>query len=196
MKKVQIHSLRPIYPSPAGLVTAVDSKGRPNIITLGEIYNLSIREPVIVGIGIAPARYSHELIRASGEFVINLPRASMLEQVLACGKVSGRGQVDKFRMAGLTPLPAQKVKAPLIAECPINLECRLWGEPETIGDHDHFRGEVLLEHVDAELIDETGALNVAALDMLIFARWTFWSAGRQIGDMQKPFSKQWVGKDR
>ena len=196
MRKVQIHSVRPIYPSPAGLVTAVDEKGNPNIITLGEIYNLSIREPVIVGIGVAPARYSHQLIRASGEFVVNLPRASMLDKVLACGKVSGRGQVDKFRMAGLTPVPAQKVRAPLIAECPINLECRLWGEPETIGDHDHFRGEVLVEHVDAELIDETGALDVEALDMLIFARWTFWTAGRQIGDMQKPFSKQWVGKDR
>ena len=195
-KKVQIHSPRPIYPSPAGLVTSVDAEGNPNIITLGEIYNLSIRQPVIVGIGITPARYSHQLIRESREFVVNLPRASMLDKVLMCGKVSGRGQTDKFRLAGLTPLPATMVKPPLIAECPINLECRLLGEPETIGDHDHFRGEVLLEHVDADLIDETGALKIDELDMLIFARWTFWRAGQQIGDMQKPFSKRWVGKDR
>ena len=138
-------------------MTSVDAEGNPNIITLGEIYNLSIREPVIIGIGIAPGRYSHQLIRESREFVVNLPRASMLDKVLMCGKVSGRSQPDKFRLAGLTPLPATMVKPPLIAECPINLECRLWGEPETIGDHDHFRGEVLVEHVDADLIDETGA---------------------------------------
>jgi flavin reductase (DIM6/NTAB) family NADH-FMN oxidoreductase RutF len=196
VKKVQIPSARPIYPSPAGLVTSVDAEGNANIITLGEIYNLSIRKPVIVGIGIAPERYSHQLICQCREFVVNLPRASMLDKVLACGKVSGRSQPDKFRLAGLTPIAAQKVKPPLIAECPINLECRLVGEPETIGDHDHFRGEVLVEHVDAELVDETGALRVEGLDMLIFARWTFWRAGEQGGDLQKPFAKQWVGKDR
>lgn len=196
MNKVQSNSPRPVYPSPAGLVTTVDAEGKPNIITLGEIYNASIREPVIVGIGIAPARYSHQLIRESREFVVNLPRAAMLDKVLMCGKMSGRGGQDKFRLVGLTPMPAKIVKPPLIAECPINLECRLWGEPQTIGDHDHFYGEVLVEHVDADLIDETGALKVNELDMLIFARWTFWTTGRQIGDMQKPFSQEWVGKDR
>ena len=96
-RKVQVHSPRPVYPSPAGLITSVDAAGRANIITLGEIYNVSIRDPVIVGIGIAPARYSHQLIVESGEFVINLPRSSMLEQVLACGRVSGRSQSPATR---------------------------------------------------------------------------------------------------
>jgi len=66
-EKVQIRSERPIYPSPAGRVTSVDATGNPNIITLGEIYNLSIRQPVIVGIGIAPARYSHQRAQACPE---------------------------------------------------------------------------------------------------------------------------------
>ena len=181
LEKVQIPSQRPIYPTPAGLVTSVDPHGNPNIITLGEIYNLSIRNPVIVGLGIAPGRYSHELIRQCREFVVNLPTARLLDQVLACGRVSGRQQRDKFAMAGLTPLPAHQVKPPLIAECPVNLECRLLGDPEPIGDHDLFKGEVLVEHVDAELIDEKGGLRTERLDMLIFARWTFWTAGKQIG---------------
>ena len=60
-RKIQIPSQRPIYPTPAGLVTTVDGDGNPNIITLGQIYNLSIRKPVIVGLGIAPERYSHRL---------------------------------------------------------------------------------------------------------------------------------------
>ena len=91
MKKVQIRSPRPVYPSPAGLVATGRCRGNPNIITLGEIYNVSIREPVIVGIGIGPGRYSHQLIRECGEFVVNLPRATILDKVLACGKLSGRG---------------------------------------------------------------------------------------------------------
>ena len=179
--KIQIPSQRPIFPTPAGLVTSVDREGNPNIITLGEIYNLSIRQPVIVGLGIAPARYSHQLIRECREFVVNLPTSRLLEQVLACGRVSGRQQRDKFALAGLTPLAAQKVKPPLIAECPVNLECRLLGDPEPIGDHDLFKGEVLVEHIDADLIDADGNLKTHALDMLIFARWTFWTAGQQIG---------------
>ena len=84
-------------------------------------------------------------------------------------------------MAGLTPLPAQRVKPPLIAECPVNLECRLLDDPEPIGDHDLFKGEVLVEHVDADLIDEEGNLRTERLDMLVFARWTFWTVGKQIG---------------
>jgi flavin reductase (DIM6/NTAB) family NADH-FMN oxidoreductase RutF len=181
LQKVQIPSQRPIYPTPAGLVTTVDRAGNPNIITLGEIYNLSIRKPVIVGLGIAPERYSHRLLCECREFVVNLPTAALLDKVLACGKVSGRDERDKFAMAGLTPLAAQRVKPPLIAECPVNLECRLLDDPERIGDHDLFKGEVLVEHVDAELLDEKGNLRPERLDMLIFARWTFWTAGQQIG---------------
>jgi flavin reductase (DIM6/NTAB) family NADH-FMN oxidoreductase RutF len=180
-EKVQIPSQRPIYPTPAGLVTTVDRDGNPNIITLGEIYNLSICKPVIIGIGIAPQRYSHQLLCQCREFVVNLPTSALLDKVLACGNVSGRDERDKFKMADLTPLPAQKVKPPLIAECPMNLECRLLDDPERIGDHDLFKGEVLVEHVDAALIDQNGDLRADKLDMLIFARWKFWSAGKQLG---------------
>jgi flavin reductase (DIM6/NTAB) family NADH-FMN oxidoreductase RutF len=194
-EKIQIAPERPIYPSPAGLVTSVDKAGTPNIITLGEIYNLSIRKPVIVGIGIAPARYSHQLICECREFVVNLPRASMLKQVLGCGEVSGRSH-DKFALTGLTPLPARRVRPPLIAECPVNLECRLLEDPETIGDHDLFKGEVLVEHIDADLVDENGALRVEGLDMLIFARWTFWRPGERLGEVRQPFARRWVGEDR
>jgi flavin reductase (DIM6/NTAB) family NADH-FMN oxidoreductase RutF len=181
LEKVQIPSQRPIYPTPAGLVTTVDGDGNPNVITLGEIYNLSIRKPVIVGLGIAPERHSHRLLCECREFVVNLPTSALLDKVLSCGNVSGRNGQDKFAMTELTPVPAQRVKPPLIAECPVNLECRLLDDPEPIGDHDLFKGEVLVEHVDAELIDDEGNLRTDRLDMLIFARWTFWTAGKQIG---------------
>ena len=72
---------RPIYPSPAALITSVDQNGTPNIITLGEVFNISIRNPVIVGVAIRPATYSHGLISESQEYVINLPSTRILEQI-------------------------------------------------------------------------------------------------------------------
>ena len=83
--RVAYELYRPVYPSPAGLITCVDEDGKPNIITLGEVFNLSIRDPVIVGIAIAPPRYSHELISKTGEFVVNLPTGDLLQKVLKCG---------------------------------------------------------------------------------------------------------------
>ena len=172
---------RPIFPSPTGLITSVDAAGRPNIITLGEVFNLSIRDPVIVGIAIAPARYSHELISAGGEFVVNLPPAELLERVLQCGQVSGR-VADKFAEFGLTPLPATHVAPPLIAECPINIECRLL-EVQTIGDHDLFQGEVLAHNVSPELLDADGRIIPERLSAVVFAHWSFFAMG--------PMLKRW-----
>lgn len=177
--KVSIPPVRPVYPSPAALITSCDADGRPNIITLGEAYNLSVRRPVIVGISIAKARHSHGLIAASGEFVLNLPTTRILRQVDLIGTCSGR-EVDKFAAFGLTPLPATRVRPPLIAECPVNLECRVIGIHE-IGDHDTFVGEVLAEHVDEDVLDAHGRIRVDRLDVLCFLQWEYWSLGERLG---------------
>ena len=179
MAKRSVPPFRPVYPSPAALITAAGEDGKPNIITLGEVYNLSIAEPVIVGISIAKGRHTHELITRTGEFVVNLPPARILEKVDRCGSVSGR-DVDKFAAFGLTTVPATRVRPPLIAECPVNLECRLL-DVEEIGDHDMFKGEVLVQHVDEEVLDESGRIRVSALDPLCYIMGEYWSVGRQLG---------------
>ena len=143
---------RPIYPTSAGLVVSVDAKGKPNIITLGEIFNLSIRNPVWVGIAVREANYSHCLIKEQGEFTVNLPTAGMLNEVQGCSRCSGHDRIDKFARFNLTPLPSKYVKPPIIAECPVNLECRVVGFHH-VGDHDLFIGEVLLEHVDEDKVN-------------------------------------------
>ena len=178
MAKKSITPLRPVYPTPAGLVTSVDTAGKANIITLGEIFNLSIRDPVIVGIAIAKMRYSHEVIRASGEYVVNLPGTRILEAVDRCGSMSGR-RVDKFEACELTALPATHVAAPLIAECPVNIECRL-REVLTIGDHDLFIGDVLAVHVDEDCLDAEDHIRVERLDAICFLNWEYWSAGEKL----------------
>ena len=180
MTKTQIKPYRPVYPSPAALITSCAEDGRPNIISLGEVFNISIAKPVIVGIAIHPERYSHELITANREFVINLPTTALVSQIRACGSVSGR-KVDKFATYGLTPLKASNVLPPLIAECPVNLECRVISIQE-VGDHDLFLGEVLAEHVNSDLLDETGKIIVDRLDPLCYLHKQFWSIGEKLGE--------------
>lgn len=170
---------RPIYPTPAGLVTCVDAEGRPNIITLGEIFNVSIQDPVIIGLAIRKSRLSHRLISESGEFVVNLPTARLYEQVMGCGKTSGR-DVDKFERFGLTPLPAIHVRPPLIAECPINLECRLLSVQE-VGDHDLFLGEMVAQHADAEVLDKHGNVDTHKLAPFAMVIFDFYRLGDYLG---------------
>ena len=186
MSKIQIKPFRPIYPTPAGLITSIARDGRANIITLGEIFNLSLRSPTIVGIAIRKATYSHGLIAQSGEYVVNLPTTRILAEVDRCGSVSGR-KVDKFAAFGLTPLPAAVVKPPLIAECPVNVECRVIGMEE-VGDHDLFKGEVVAAHVDEDLLDEGGRVRLDRLDVVCFMHsfdlhGEYWSLGRKLGDL-------------
>lgn len=187
MSKVLISPFRPVYPTPAALITSVAADGRANIITLGEVYNLSLRTPTIVGISIGKARYSHELISQSREYVVNLPTTALLEAVDKCGSVSGRF-VDKFSAFGLTALPASVVAPPLIAECPVNIECRVIAIEET-GDHDIFQGLVVAVHVDDALLDEQGRVRIDRLDPICFmyghnAPGEYWSLGHKLADLR------------
>ena len=171
---------RPVYPSPAALITSVDADGRPNVLTLGEVFNVSIHTPVIVGIAIRQATYSHGLITAAGEFCVNLPTTAILRQVDQVGSISGRQCADKFTAFGLTPLPASEVRPPLIAECPVNIECKVLS-CEPVGDHDLILGEVVAMHVDDDKLDADDHVRVEKLDTLSYVLGQYWSAGEQIG---------------
>lgn len=179
MNKRSIPPFRPVHPSPAAMVSCADAAGRPNIITLAEVFNVSIAQPVILGIAIAKPRYSHELISTSREFVVNLPTAAMVDVADRCGTVSGR-EVDKFAEFGLTAVPAEKVAAPLIAECPVSIECRLIDIRET-GDHDLFLGEAVAEHVAEDALDDNGQIIVEKLDALCYLHSQYFSLGSFLG---------------
>ncbi len=176
--KVERKPARPVYPSPAGLIASVDADGKANILTVAEIFNLSIGQPVWVGIAVREATYSHGLIKGQEEFTVNLPTAAMRKEVLGCGTCSGRDGIDKFEKFGLTALPSKHIKTPIIAECPVNLECKLVGFHHT-GDHDLFIGEVLLEHIDEDVLNEEGQADTAKLDPLIMLRDGFWRVGER-----------------
>ena len=131
--------IRPVY------LVSMEHKGKKNIITIG-MFAFFSGNPTLLGIGIAPSRCSYELIKKSGEYVVNVVDEKLMEAVRICGKHSGRDS-DKFKMAKLTPIKGVKVNAPCIKESPVNIECRVVQEVET-GDHIWFIGEVHAVHVD------------------------------------------------
>lgn len=112
-------------------------------------------EPPVVYVSVRPVgRNSYRLIKESGEFVINIPSSDQVKVVDYCGTVSGRSN-NKFRETGLTPLPAAHVKAPLIAECPVNVECRV-KQVLPLGSHEVFIADVLAVHFNEDVLDEKG----------------------------------------
>jgi len=130
--------IRPVY------LLSTGHGRKKNIITIGMFAYFS-GKPSLVGVGIAPSRYSFDMIRQSGEYVVNVVDRKLMEAVRVCGEKSGR-DVDKFKRANLAPEKGIKVKAPCIKESPVSIECKVVKEVET-GDHIWFIGEVLATHV-------------------------------------------------
>ncbi len=180
--KREVKAYRPVYPSPAALITSIDAEGRPNIVTLGEVFNISVREPVIIGIAIRAATHSHGSISATREFVVNLPTTAILRAVDRCGTVTGRTGRDKFREFGLTPIPSIKVKPPCVEECPVNIECEVM-ERIAVGDHDLFLGHVVAMRVDEDALDEEGEIAKGSLDPIVYLTGEYWSIGEKLEDL-------------
>jgi flavin reductase (DIM6/NTAB) family NADH-FMN oxidoreductase RutF len=140
-------------PQLVGLVTTIDRADRPNVATFAWIMSTS-HDPELVAVSVSRQRYTYECL--TDEFVINLPTKELLEQVWAVGTWSGRN-VDKFQAIRLTPIPADVVKPPRIAECPTHIECRIIDKLDT-GDHTIFVGEVVAKSGDPDAMRD-GTLN-------------------------------------
>lgn len=153
MSKVIHKPTTGLFPLPAILVTSQSGENSPNIITIAWTGVMNSVPPVVY-IGVNPLRYSHQLISESGEYVINIPTAEQVAAVDYCGLTSGRAE-DKFNATGFTPVPATHVKAPLIAECPVNMECKV-RQVLHLESHDVFMADVLAVHFNEEILDEKG----------------------------------------
>jgi flavin reductase (DIM6/NTAB) family NADH-FMN oxidoreductase RutF len=177
MAKVTRKPTTVLYPVPAVLVSCGTDQ-RANIITLAWVGTLC-SEPPLVGIGIRPGRYSHGLIKRVGEFVVNLPDATQTRWVDYCGMVSGR-DVDKWAACGFTPAPASEVQVPVIAECPVNIECRV-RQILSLGSHDLFIGEVAAVQVDEAMLDGRGRLDFAKAKPFAYVNGEYWQVGERLG---------------
>ena len=163
-----------LYPVPVVLVTCVNEQGKPNIITLAWVGTVASKPPQ-AAVAIRPSRYSHAVISQTGEFAINIPTEDLLPALDQCGHVSGV-RTDKLAQTGLTPEPASQIQAPLIAECPVNLECKLT-QTIPLGSHDLFMGEIVAVHVDEELLDERGTIDYSKAKAVAYLGNEYWSLG-------------------
>jgi flavin reductase (DIM6/NTAB) family NADH-FMN oxidoreductase RutF len=122
--------------------------------------------PPMTYISVQPKRHSYDIIEKSGEFVINLVTADLAKAMDFCGVRSGR-DVDKFEAQGLTREAADTVSAPLVAESPVNIECMV-KDKLSLGSHDMFTAEITAVHIDERYVDEKGAYDFGAMDLVAF----------------------------
>lgn len=137
-------------PMPVGVISVGDNENS-NLITLAWLGRV-VSEPPVISISIRPSRFSYKMIEKNGEFVVNLPSIEQLHAMDYCGTRSGKN-TDKWKVLGLTPMPADHVKPPMITEFPWNFECKVVNKL-TIGSHTIFFGEVLAVHVDESFIKD------------------------------------------
>lgn len=180
-----------LYPLPAVLVSCQLPGQRPNAITIAWTGTIC-SDPAMVYISVRPERYSYDIIKKSGEFVINLTTEKLAKITDLCGVKSGR-DIDKFKAYGLTPVGSVHVGAPSIGECPVSIECRV-KEIVPLGTHDMFIAEVLGVSVDKQYMDEKGRFDLSKARPLVYSHGEYFSTGRFIGkfghSVQKKGSRQ------
>lgn len=166
-----------LAPLPPVMVTCGFGE-KANIITVAWAGIINTHPPR-VSISVRPTRHSYNLIKESREFIINLTPASLIAAADYCGMYTG-AKVDKFAATGLHKEDAQVVSCPMIAECPLSLECKVIDiQPQ--GTHDLFIAEVVATNVDESLLDEKGKLCLDRAGLAAFAHGTYYAVGRQIG---------------
>ena len=166
-----------LAPVPSVMVSCGTAENA-NIITIGWCGVVSTHPPKI-SVSIRPERHSYNIIKESGEFVVNLTPASLVEVCEYCGTVTGR-VVDKVKKTGLSVIPSSEVSAPTIENCPLSLECKV-SDIIPLGSHDLFIADVVKVSVDENYLDENGKLRLDRADLLVFAHGEYFRLGKKLG---------------
>ena len=167
-----------LYPLPVVMVSAADKEGRDDIITVAWAGTVCTNPPM-VSISIRPERYSYHMIRETGEFVIYLTTEELAFATDYCGVKSGR-DVDKFKETGLTREKAEKVKAPMIAEAPVSIECKV-KEIRELGSHHMFIAQVAAVHADEKYMDEKNRFDLNRARPIVYSHGEYLGTGKKLG---------------
>ena len=178
MNKVEKQPSAILAPVPVVMVSCESPRQGRNIITLAWVGTVC-SEPPLLSISIRPGRFSHQIITETKEFVVNVPSREMLGATDYCGVVSGR-DVDKFKATGLTPVPGKIVRAPLLAEAPINLECQV-KQIISLGSHDLFIAQIVKTHVADTVLDEKGNIMLEAITGIVYGNGQYCQVGSYLG---------------
>jgi flavin reductase (DIM6/NTAB) family NADH-FMN oxidoreductase RutF len=179
-----------LYPVPPVMVTCGDMDAA-NIITVAWAGTVCTN-PAMVSIAVRKERYSYPMIIGTGEFVINLTTQVLTHAADFCGVKSGR-DLNKFKETGLTPLPAVHVKTPLIAESPVNIECKVHSVTP-LGSHDLILANVLGVNVDEALLSASGKLELSRAGLVAYSHGAYYTLGNALGtfgfSVKKPAKKK------
>lgn len=167
-----------LYPLPVVMVSLADGAGNANIITVAWAGTVCTNPPM-VSISVRPERYSHQILKDTGEFVINLTTKELAFCTDYCGVKSGR-DVDKFKEMHLTAEKAVYVKAPMIGESPVNIECKVT-QVQSLGSHDLFLAQVLAVHADRKYMDEKNKFHLEWADPLVYSHGSYFLCGENVG---------------
>lgn len=167
-----------LYPVPAVMVSCQRGEEKPNIITVAWAGTIC-SDPAMVSISIRKERYSHDIIKESGEFVINLTTKKLCRATDYCGVKSGK-DTNKFKDMHLTPEKSVKINAPAIKESPVNIECKVKDIVE-LGSHDMFIAEVVAVNVDESLLDSKGTLHLKDAELVAYSHGQYYALGEHLG---------------
>ena len=187
MEKILFKPGNMLYPLPAVMISSADREGHTDIMTASWAGTVC-SDPAMVSVSIRKERYSYHMIRESGEFVINLTTEKLVRAADYCGVKSGR-DVDKWKEMQLTPVKGDVVKAPLIAESPVNIECVV-EEIRELGSHDMFIASVAAVHGDKNLMDEKNVFHLNDAGLIVYSHGSYFSMGKQIGTFGFSVSKK------
>ena len=180
-----------LYPLPAVMVSVADKEGNHNIITIAWAGTICTNPPMI-SISVRPERYSYHMIEETGDFVVNLTTEELAYATDYCGVKSGR-EVDKFKELHLTAEKADHVQAPLIKECPVNIECKVV-KKEELGSHHMVLAEVKAVHVDEAFMDEKNRFALEKTNPIVYVHGEYYSLGNLLGTFGYSIRKP--GKDK
>ncbi len=168
-----------VYPLPAVLVSCGDSPENYNLLTIAWTGTVCTNPPMCY-ISVRPERHSYQLIKRTGEFVINLTTEALARATDWCGVKSGRDH-NKFREMGLTPAPGVEVQAPILKEAPLSIECRV-KQIIPLGSHDMFLAEVVAVQADEALMDPaTGRFCLERAKPIVYSHGEYFKVGEMIG---------------
>lgn len=179
-----------LYPLPAVMVSCRRPGEKPNIITVAWTGTVC-SSPAMVSISVRKERYSYEILKETGEFVINLATKELVGALDYCGVRSGK-DVDKYKEMHLTELPSRVVSAPGIAESPVNIECRVT-EVKPLGSHDLFLAEVVNVTVEDRYMDQNGKFGLNQAGLVTYSHGGYFELGKRVGSfgysVRKPGKK-------
>ncbi|WP_026524403.1 flavin reductase family protein [Butyrivibrio sp. MB2005] len=180
-----------LYPIPAVMVSCGREGEKPNIITVAWAGNIC-SSPAMLSISVRKERYSYDIIKETGEFVVNLTNTELTRATDWCGVRSGR-DYDKFKEMHLTPQKSQKISAPGIEESPVNIECKVKQVLE-LGSHDMFVAEVVAVTVDEKYLDEKGRFDLVAADLVAYSHGEYFKLGKKLGKFGYSVAKKPANK--